>query len=526
MENQSDQKLTSSSVLKKNIALNTIFRILMVIAPFITAPYVSRVLMSDGVGIYSYTSSLVSYFTMFAALGTAFYGAREIARKRDDKKEYSKIFFEIELISVLCSAASLLVWVIFAMFYAEYRTYMLILSLLLLATCLDISWLYAGLEKFKYTVPVNFFFKFLSVVLIFIFVKTSSDLWIYILIFAGSIFLGNASMWLFLPKVICKANIDKHSLKKHFKETLIYFIPTVAISLYTVLDKTLIGVLIQGKTSITNSDGTEEIKKISELENGYYEQATKIIDMVKVVAFASINTVMCSRACFLFEKEDKKAIKELTIHTFELTLLLSIGSMFGIIGVAGTFVPLFFGSGFDKTILLLQIISCLVPIICISGVFESTYYTPAGKKKQSAMFLIIGAIVNIILSIPLIIFFKSAGAAIASVIAESIIMVLYFRFCKGAITLKEFFNVVWRKILAGGLMLGTIILLTLFVKQYISNTLVFLAILFFSGLLVYFLVLLILKDQSLKIILGAIKKIKKQEPKVENKQESEESMKQ
>ena len=500
------KKKSSSLLLKKNIILNTIFRVLMIVAPFITAPYVSRVLLSDGVGIYGYTQSLVTYFTMFAALGTISYGTREIARRRDDKKEYSKTFWEIETISIVCSAVALTAWIILALLYVEYKIYLLIFSFSIIATCMDISWLYAGLEKYKYTVSVNLLFKIISVVLIFVLVKKPDDVWLYILIYSASLFLGNASMWLFLPKILVKTKIDKHSLKHHFKETLIYFIPSVATSLYTVLDKTLIGSLIPGTTTVI-INGEEVVKKTSEVESGYYEQATKIIDIVKAVAFVSIHSVMYSRASYLYKIDDKKQIKELTINTFDLTLFLSIGAAFGLIGISPYFVPVFFGAGYDKTIIILQILACLVPIICISGALGSVYYSPVGKRKQSSLFLVVGAIVNLGLSAPLIIYFKSIGAAIASVVAETVIAVLYFVFCKKAITLKEFLVVIWKKLVAGGLMLGTIYLFTSFVS--ISNKYLFFFIVFVIALSAYILVLLAFRDRSMQKFISFVFKRKK-----------------
>lgn len=506
--NDNSNTQNSSSILKQNIILNTVFRLLTIIAPFITAPYVSRVLLSDGVGIYSYTQSLVTYFTMFAALGTVSYGTREIARRRDNKVEYSKAFWEIELISIICSAIALLTWITLALCYVEYRTYLLIFSFCILATCLDISWLYAGLEKYKYTVTINLLFKIVGVILIFTLVKTPTDVWKYILIYSTTLFAGNASMWLFLPKVLVKAKVDKHNLKRHFKETLIYFIPAVATSLYTVLDKTLIGALIQGNTTVI-VDGNEVSKKTAEVESGYYEQATKIIDVVKVVAFASIHSVMNSRANYLFKIEDKKQIKNLTINTFEITLFLSLGAAFGLIGVSQYFVPLFFGLGYDKTIILLQILACIVPIICISGALGSVYYTPVGKRLQSSMFLVVGAIINLAISAPLIIYLKSVGAAIASVIAETIIMILYFVFCKKAITIKEFALVIWKKIIAGGIMFAIIMILNTFTSSKISNPYLYLAILLISGLIIYIGILLLFKDKSIKLLLSIFKRNRK-----------------
>lgn len=81
--------------------------------------------------------------------------------------------------------------------------------------------------------------------------------------------IGNISMWTYLPKLLAKVEFKTlHPFKIHLKQTFAYFIPTVATSVYTVLDKTMIG-------AITKS---EEL-------NGYYEQATKIIRMIESLLF-------------------------------------------------------------------------------------------------------------------------------------------------------------------------------------------------------------------------------------------------
>lgn len=489
----------SHSTLKKNIVLNTIFKVLMIIAPFITTPYVSRVLLSDGIGIFSYTGSLVAYFTMFAALGTVSYGTREIAMRRNKKEERSKVFWEIELISIICSAAALLIWLAVSFFYKEYRLFLLIFTFSILATCFDISWFYFGLEKYEYTVVINLFFKVLSVVLIFLLVKKPNDLWKYILIYSSSLFLGNLSMWFFLPKFLVRTKIDRHSLIYHFKETLIYFVPTIAVSLYTILDKTLIGALIQGNT-IVEIDGADVVKKTSELESGYYEQASKIIDIAKTVAFISIHSVMCSRISYLFNNKKEKEISSLRRQTFQITLFLSLGAMFGLIGISSVFVPVFFGDGYEKTIILLQILACLIPVICISGALGSTYYTPYGKRKQSSYFLIMGAILNVLLSAPLIIFFKSIGASIASLASEILIMILYIVYSRKFISFKDLFSDIWKKILAGGLMVAALLLSNIYLQGYFSSVYLYLFMIVFVGLLIYVVTLLLLKDDSLKAI--------------------------
>ena len=95
---------------RKNYIYRLSYEILILITPFITTPYISRVLGADGIGIYSYTSSIMTYFTLLAALGTASYGAREIAQHRDDKRQTSKLFWEIELLTVGTTLFCLMIW--------------------------------------------------------------------------------------------------------------------------------------------------------------------------------------------------------------------------------------------------------------------------------------------------------------------------------------------------------------------------------------------------------------------------------
>ena len=227
--------------LKKNIMLSTFYQVLKIITPFITAPYISRVLGVSKVGIFSYTSSYAMYFTLFGGLGTATYGTREIARVRNDEHKRSHLFWEIEILSVITTTISILAWGVFTLINTKYQVYYAVLTFNLLAVMFDISWFYAGIEQFQYTIGWNSFFKIASVVALFIFVHNPSDLLIYVFIMAFQNFAGNVGMWTGLPRFIHKVDLKTIKLKKHFHETLVYFIPTIATSVYNVLDKTMIG---------------------------------------------------------------------------------------------------------------------------------------------------------------------------------------------------------------------------------------------------------------------------------------------
>ena len=504
----------SNSSLVRNSALNTLYHILSVVLPIFTAPYVSRVLMADGIGVSSYTHSLVSYFTIVAALGTVSYGTMKISKQRKDKASYSKAFWEIELLTIISSLICFASWIVLAFLYVEYKIYLLVLSFNILAVMFDISWLYSGLEKFHYTISINSLFKIACVVCVFVFIKNSDDLFIYIMISSLSVLLGNLSMWLFLPKTICKTKIDFGNLKHHFKQTLVFFAPTIATSIYTILDKTLIGVLIPGTITIVDSEGNEIIKKIAELENGYYEQATKLINIIKSVSFVGIIGVMTSHASYLYEENDQQQVKKLLHTTFNIISFLTIGAGFGISAIATTLIPTFFGTGYDSTISIIYILSCIPFIISISNILGGMYYTPSGRRKQSSLFLIIGASINLLLNIPLILLLKAKGAAIASIIAETFITLLYVINCKKMLSFKEIFSYTWKKMVAGFIMFTILFCFTFFFHNSINNFLI-IPLQLFAGLLIYCLVLLILRDKSLnELILFFHKKYSKRKEEV------------
>lgn len=469
--------------IKKNFFLSTLYEILCVIVPFITAPYASRVLGAANIGIYSYTNSILMYFSLFALLGTATYGKREISRTREDHETNSKIFWEIEILSIFTSLIAIIGWGIFVFFCNEYKIYYLILTITLFSKMFDISWFYKGLEEFKYTVTRSTIVKILGIVCLFCFVKTEKDLWIYFLFHVSIDLLGNLSMWLPLRKFLVKVNPKTFTYKNHLKETLIYFIPTIATSIYTVLDKTLIGLITK-----------------SPEENGYYEQATKIINIVKTVAFLSLNAVVGVRTAFLFEQNKTEEIKDKIKQTINFNLFMSIASCAGLIGIASNFVPLFYGQGYEPVIPILQLLSPVLLITGISTCLNDLYFTPSGQIKRSAKYVITGAIVNFICNILFIPLFKGIGAVMGTLIAEAVIMILYIFKCNGYLKFSTILKLCWKKFIAAGIMLCFLI----FIKSFITNIFILLLVQILAGGTIYILILLLLKDSAIQFLFSMI----------------------
>lgn len=471
-----------------NIKINYLFKltyqILCVLIPFVTVPYVSRVLGPEGIGTYSFLQSLSRYFIIFASLGTLLYGTRAISRVRENKVQLSKTFWEIELLICSTSTIACILWCCLVFVYPQERSNCLAFLPLILAVPFDISWFYTGIEKIYYSVIWNFLSKIIVLVGIFIFVTTKDDLVEYISLLSFSILIGNVSMWIFLKREICKVKISELKVLRHIRPTLKYFITAVAISIYTVLDKTMIGIFTEGSA-----------------ENGYYEQATKVIAMITPFAFTALNEVMIPRMSFLFAKNKLQEIKDRINQSLNMELLVSIGCVFGVIAVAPNFVKIFFGEAFMPVVLILQILSVILIPICLSTCTGSHYYVPSGKVFVGTKFTIVGAIVNVIINAPLIIKFGALGAVIASLVAETIIGILYIHGTLQFLYIKQLLANSLKKILSGLTMLFVIVNLPIG-EFTIAFALVIQVII---GIVIYAVMLLLLKDPSFFMILDFIR---------------------
>ncbi len=461
--------------LKKNYLYRSLYDIFAIISPIITAPYVSRVLGAEGVGIYSYTGSILMYFTMIAALGTTSYGIRECSRNRDSLYELSKTFWEIELLAIITTFFSCIMWGTLCIIERQsYGIYFLALFPTLVSTSFDISWLFTGIERIKEIVLRNTMIRIAGILFLFVLVRTKDDLVLYILINSFSQLLGNMSMWVYLPHIITKVHFHELRVFKHFKQTLIYFIPTIATSVYTVLDKTLIGVITHDNYS-----------------NGYYEQSTKIINIAKTLTFSSINSVMEARMAFLFKNYSNNEIQDKISRTFDFIMFMGWGCTFGINAIASRFVPVFFGDGYEPTILLLQLMSPLVLIIGISNCLGCLYYTPAGKRTQSSRYIIVGAFSNLCMNLVLIPHMGAIGAVFGTIVAESIISFLYLKNCKGYLTLSRIIMCSYKKVFAALFMWAIIRCLDNFSN---GKDFIVLVLEILIGVVVYAGILLLFKD--------------------------------
>ena len=470
---------------KKNYFYNLLYQIVVILVPIVTTPYLSRVLEADGIGTYSFIFSIVTYFTLFGTLGVAMYGQREIAYVQDDKAKRSKAFYEIIFFRFITIIISIIAYLICFGRSGENSLYYRIFALELVANAFDISWFFQGIEDFKKTVLRNVFVKVLSVCLIFLLVKTKEDLFIYILIYVMSNVIGNLSLWLYLPKYLQKLKLKELNLKKHIKPILSMFIPQIAIQIYTVLDKTMIGVMLDDMSEV-----------------GFYEQSQKIVK-VALVLVTAYGTVMCPRYANAASNGDYMAIKKYLNKSFTIACMVGIAITFGIIGISDNLVPWFLGEGYEKVKVLLKISAFLNIAIGLNNVSGVQYLVQIKKQNIFTISVIFGAIINFVLNIVFIYLFKSVGATIASIIAEFSILIYQLIYIKknSDFKISSLLSISIKYLISGVIMLFILIAIGKILESNMISTLLMILV----GSVVYFVSLLILKDKFLINTLSDLK---------------------
>ncbi len=474
--------------IKKNFFYNLLFQIFGVIVPLVTTPYLSRVLEPDGIGIKSYTNSVVTYFIILAAFGLNTYGQREISMYRDDKEKYSKIFFEIVYNRFLNTFIVLLAYILcikINLFGKENIIIYYILSINIIAGAFDISWFFRGMEDFKKITIRNFFVTLSSTALIFVFVREKKDLNLAILLNSLLMLFSYLSLWGLIRKYIVFTKVSFKGIISHFKGSLVYFIPTISISIYSLVDRIMIGIITK-----------------SNFENGYYEQADKLIK-IGLTIFFSLNMIMRSRVSHLFQKGDFPQIKRRIYKSFNFLFVLGFGIVFGFFIITNQFVGWFFGDGYEDVKILLLIGAPLTLIIGSSNIVGSHYMTPCGYQKKSNIALIIGSFISFTLNLYFIKNLGAVGAMITAVISEIVICVIYFANIKHFIEIKIILKMIIKPLIAGTIMLLCVKNFTKALPVSVYTT--FIQIIF--GMIIYFIVLLISREKFVLTEIDNFKKI-------------------
>ena len=421
----------------KNYLYNLSYQILTIILPIITVPYVTRIFTSEALGNYVFYNSIVSYFSLFAMLGIGVYGTKQIAAASD----VSSTFWNIYVIQLIASILAISVYVIAVFSIPQMGGIIpLIVGITLFAKMIDISWLFSGKEDFKKITIRNIVVRLIGVISIFTFVKSSDDLYLYVFLIVIFDFLGQFVMWVPAKKFIKRPSFNAKVIKKNLHPIVLLFLPQVAISLYVVLDRTLLGLL--GSYS----------------DVGIYEQGQKLISiLLKVVS--SLGVVMLPRvANLLSERRDKEA-QNMVKFSFILYNLIIFPMIFGLIAVNEVFVKLFLGQNFQDVKYVLYVIVFNIMFVGWTNILGYQVLVVRNKNKEFMLSTTIPAFVSVAVNIAVIPFFGYIGASITSVVVEILVFAIQWYYSRNIINKNLLFNKDLAKIICSSLvMFGAVML--------------------------------------------------------------------
>lgn len=459
----------------RNYLYNAGYQILNMLLPLITVPYIARVLGAHDVGINEYTNSWVTFFYLIGQMGITLYGNREIAYHRDDIFKRSKTFWEIESLQVLTISLSLVAYLAAVfLFSTTFKYYFLMQGLWIIATGVDVSWYFMGLENFKVTVVRNALVKLASVVLIFTFVKSTADLSIYILILGGSQLVGNLTLWPYLKGNIEWVPIRQWRPFKHFYPSLLLFIPTITTQVYLVLNRIMLGHMA------------------TQADLGNFGQSDKIVKFVLAIVTAT-GTVMLPHVANQFAKGDIRGVRNSLYASFDFVSSVSIPMMFGLMAISHQFAPWFLGSGFKMSGEIMFIESPIIVFIAWSNVTGTQYLMPVNRVKEYTTSVTIGAVSNIVFNVFLIAAWGANGAALATVGSEFLVTAAQMVMIRKTISRRKMFHETWKYLLAGIIMFLVVYRISETIQMTISNLILQVVV----GVFMYLVVLFVLRASIL-----------------------------
>lgn len=406
--------------LRTNFAYNLAYQILAIILPLITAPYIARVLGAHNLGVYSYTQAMASYFFLFAMLGVNNYGNRTIAAVRNNTEKLRKTFWEIYSFQFSVGIFVFITYLFYCVCFVKEDFLISCLQCLYVASgWFGINWLMFGLEKFKLIAIRNIVVRVSMLIAIFLFVKSEADLSIYTMIIAGGNLVSVLTIWPFTLKLIGFKKPSIQGIVKHIKPNLVLFWPVIAVSIYTIMDKMMLGVFS------------------SKREVAFYTYAESIVQIPNTLILA-LDSVMLPRMSNLYATDNNEKAMRLMNDVMILAMMASAAMSFGIAGVGKEFGVWFYGEDFVRCG---DFIVLLAPIIIFkgwAGALRTQYIIPKKRDKVYLISLTLGAVINLILNIVFIPRYHGVGAIIGTIVAEFSVAFIQFFMLRHEIKLKRY----------------------------------------------------------------------------------------
>ena len=471
---------------KANYLFNLINSASQLLFPLITFPYASRIMMADGIGQVNFFQSIISYISLFTCLGIPMYAIREVAKVRDNPEKMTRITDEILLLHAFLTLLGYMAVAVICLTVTKVQTdipLFLLLSATIFFTAIGCEWFYQGIEDFKYVAIRGLLVKLLSVVLLFLFVKTKEDILWYGAYTVLGVLGGNIFNFIRLRKYLHRDVIDFRALHplRHLKPALHVFALNVVISIYLQLNNVLLGFMKDAEAV------------------GYFTAATKIM-MITMSISSSLGAVIMPRTSNLIAEGRMDEFRILIQKSYDFVLALAMPLTVGLIFTSPSIILLLSGEGFAPAVLTSQIVASNILMVGLSGVMGIQVLYPLGKINIVILCTLIGAAVNVFFNVLLIPRYGHNGTAVAYMLAEVAVTVSMFLIGRKYIPI-QFLKKQHLHYVGGGIVMGGVLYFISLLGLSIISTLITMICV---GIMVYIIVLLWLKDSIGMVILSIV----------------------
>lgn len=386
---------------RKNTMYNMAYRVFSLLLPLVTAPYVSRVVGTEGVGLYDYAWNISYVFVLIGMLGLENYGVRAIARVRDERDKLDRTFSEIWRMQFLVAGVTLLIWLGYVFLVAgEEQPISLHLTLMSVSCLVNLDWCLMGLDQFRPIALRNTAVKLAGAAAIFLLVKDPNDLWLYALTWSLATLIGCLSCWTTLKGRVRLVKVSWRSALRHVPPCAMLFVSVIAVSVYRRMDVIMLGAMA----------GWEP--------NGLYANAEKIIYCLSGF-ISAVGTVMLPQASSLIRQGETGKLQKRMTLSMDLMMCMTAALAFGLAAVAERFAPLFFGEAFAYSGTLMIPLAFTLMTIGFANVVRTQWVLPGGKDHILIRSVVCGACVNLVLNAVFIPRMGAMGAVIGTLAAET-----------------------------------------------------------------------------------------------------------
>ncbi len=477
-----------SKSLKSNYIFNLINTVSQILFPLITFPYASRIMLPDGIGQVNFFASIISYITLFSSLGIPVYAIKAIAAVRNNPEDLNRTTVEIVTLNLLLTIFGYLAVGIICLTVSKVSVdipLFLILSLSIFFTTIGCEWFYRGIEDFKYITIRGLVVKILSMVLLFCFVKSKDDILIYGLYTVIGSIGGNIFNFVRLKQYISVGAVIRTIRPfRHIKPVLHVFLFSAITSLYLQLNTIILGFM---------KDSADV---------GIYTAALKIFGIINGI-IGSLSTVMLPRISNLVAEKENKEIVRLTQKAYDFSICLAFPIIIGLVACSPYIIHLLCGENFMDSVQCVRIMAPIMLFVSISSLLGYQVLYPMGHLNLVIGYCVIGCVINLILDLILVSNYTYIGVSIAYATTEMIVAIIAMVVSRKFVIIDFFTKSERNALISSLIMVATFILLR---NVNFGNDFIMILMYFLSGVMVYSLSMIVLRDSIIKECLRMIKK--------------------